>query len=471
MRLTLKLAAVWISLMMLVLSAMAWFHARRLFELQERDLVNDQQILARALAPALREMWRTSGQARALEYAELADARRQNTTIDITPLEDGLVVPPEEADELITEVVDDAVLTETIILTPDGPWRLVVRRDTRARRTDIQSLFVRDGVLFGVLVLLAGALATWLGHFVVGRRTGELHEAVLARSRGETLRVDDSGRDELSELAAAFNHMTASLASAESRIADERRRRARALNQLRHSDRLAAVGRIGSSMAHEIATPLNVISGYAQMLPDMDEESERAEVKDLIVGQAGRISDHLRALLDYSRRNKVEMTATKPGDCLNEIRLLLAPLLDDHGIKLTLGAVTDISFIGAQQLVAEVLTNLVTNAMKFMPDGGTIEVAAHYWQDVSSPPAFRAGPHVVFAVKDEGPGMDEATRRRVFEPFYTTNDKGGGTGLGLSICMDILDEHEGYLDVDSAPGEGSTFYAGFPVEARQEQTA
>ena len=114
-----------------------------------------------------------------------------------------------------------------------------------------------------------------------------------------------------------------------------------------------------------------------------------------------------------------------------------------------------------------VIVNLVVNAIDAMPDGGrlTVEVGSvELSEDRASTHLDEApGEYALIAVSDSGVGMDEATRARIFEPFYTTKQPGRGTGLGLSICYGIVEDHRGRIEVDSAPGRGATFRVYLPV--------
>jgi PAS domain S-box-containing protein len=223
--------------------------------------------------------------------------------------------------------------------------------------------------------------------------------------------------------------------------------------QLLHSEKLASIGLLAAGVAHEIGNPLSAISGYAQILAAAGApESDRREYLGAILEQTGRIQKILRELLDYSRPSQGLSETLNLAERLPRI---LGMLGSQRGLA-RLNVRYDFDPNG-QYLVTmdrDHLTQVV------------IIVAMNSAQAMAGqeepPPTLtvglsRDGGEIVLRLKDNGPGMTEAVRRRAFDPFFTTKPPGQGTGLGLAICQRIVDGYRGRLELTSAPGQGAAF--------------
>jgi len=270
---------------------------------------------------------------------------------------------------------------------------------------------------------------------------------------------DFSGRaalrrwDELAILASEMDAMS-------DRLEAEITARLAAMAQLRHADRLATVGKLSSGIAHELGTPLNVVSGRGKML--VRDELSRDEVREngrIIVEQSERITRIIRQLLDFARRRSLKRGPTDLQQLAQKTLDLLAPLAEKARVTMQLQG-------GPQPTVADVdggllqqaLANMVMNAIQAMPQGGGLSVAVGRAR--ARPPADPGGPEGEFArleVRDQGTGIPEGVLEHIFEPFFTTKEVGAGTGLGLSVAYGIVREHGGWIGVETAAGKGSSF--------------
>jgi signal transduction histidine kinase len=265
-------------------------------------------------------------------------------------------------------------------------------------------------------------------------------------------------RDELGELAQAFNEMTAQLEASRGRLLAETERTVELQQQLRQAETLAVAGKLATAIAHEVGTPLNIISGRAEFILRTATLDEAAR-KDLevIVGQIERISGIIRALLDTLRPRAPEIRATSLTEVLERALPLLRHPARRRQVALktpTAGALPAVAADPGQ--LEQVLINLVLNALDATPAGGEVEISAR--------PAVahgRAG--VSVSVRDTGPGIPPELLPRVFEPFFTTKPAGRGTGLGLAICRDIVRAHGGELTVEKGDGAGATLTAWIPA--------
>jgi two-component system NtrC family sensor kinase len=218
-------------------------------------------------------------------------------------------------------------------------------------------------------------------------------------------------------------------------------------------DQMAAVGQMAASVAHQIGTPLNLISGYVQMI--RQEEGADSPVTrrlQIVEEQIGRVTGSVRTLLDHARRRP----AKAPTDIVELVRRVCEvarPKLDAQGVKLDLRTSPGIPPVEADAVQFELaLLNLVTNSLDAMPSGGTASITV-------SPAA--AG--VRIEVVDTGTGIAPDLLPRIFEPWVTTKAEGHGTGLGLSITRDVVAWHGGTITVTSEPGSGATFTIDLPA--------
>src|ERR1051325_405330 len=253
------------------------------------------------------------------------------------------------------------------------------------------------------------------------------------------------------------------------RLSEEQDARARATEQLRHADRLTTVGKLASGLAHELGTPLNVVSGRAKLIADREVEGQ--DVVDsarVVAEQADRMTALIRQLLDFARPRALRPAPLNVTTLAARVCQLVATIARKAGVTLVAPPPDDALRIEADDgQLTQVLTNLIVNAIQAMdPTGapGTVEVIARTVDQV--PPPYVGGPEqtwMAIEVRDNGAGMDDATRERIFEPFFTTKQVGDGTGLGLSVSWGIVREHGGWIDVSSELNKGSTFTVYLPM--------
>jgi signal transduction histidine kinase len=320
-----------------------------------------------------------------------------------------------------------------------------------------------------VLGAVCGAVALLLGGWFVGRPIRALVGKARRIGAG-----DLSGplvltqRDEIGELAEEMNAMCDRLASAAADLASAAEARIAVLEQLRHADRLSTVGKLASGIAHELGTPLNVVTGRARMIGGGElDTAETKEYAGIIVTQAQRMTRIIRQLLDFARRRGAHKSPEDLVQVARQTAGLLAPIAEKKGVELVVAEPADalIADVDASQL-QQALTNLIVNGVQAMPHGGKITVSMQRTRE--KPPADHGGPEGEWfrlEVADEGEGMSEETMAHIFEPFFTTKPVGEGTGLGLSVTYGIIHEHGGWITVDSRPGRGATFRVYLPAPA------
>jgi signal transduction histidine kinase len=317
-----------------------------------------------------------------------------------------------------------------------------------------------------VTTLMVGALASRF----VSRPITKLLRGVEDVGKGDLSHVILAERDdEIGQIATRFNEMTFSLR--ESRGETQRQNEAKlALEQrLGQTEKLATIGQLAAEIAHEVGTPLNVIAGRAKSIKRKSKDPEAVEKNaEIVAEQTARITRIIQRLLDFTRR-KVGTTG-KAEINLNELSLttmeLLAGQFSSAKVKTRLERAEGLPKVaGDADRLQQVLINLLLNAVQAMPDGGQLTVETK--SVVRTRPGLEGSPEqrfVTISVRDNGIGIPEDIREKIFDPFYTTKEGQGGTGLGLAVCSGIVKEHDGWIDVEANNrGGGTVFHVYLPA--------
>lgn len=240
-------------------------------------------------------------------------------------------------------------------------------------------------------------------------------------------------------------------------------------DQLRESQKMEALGTLAGGVAHDFNNALAAILGNTELARQDVGAGHMALVSLDEIGKAGRrAKDLVQQILAFSRRQKLERKATSLGLVVVESARLIRATLP-MGIRLTVDCKADTPAVLADATqTKQILLNLCVNAVQAAQDQGRpglIEVvlSAHDNSHGAAPDNLPRGRYAHLIVRDNGAGMDEATRAHLFEPFFTTKPKGKGTGLGLAVVHGIVLAHEGQIKVESTPGKGSTFHIYIPA--------
>jgi PAS domain S-box-containing protein len=235
--------------------------------------------------------------------------------------------------------------------------------------------------------------------------------------------------------------------------------------EVRHSDKLATAGQLASGIAHEIGTPLGIISGTAEyLMKDVAEDSPLREDLGVIFAEARRIRGLINQLLDYARVQKIAAEPLSIFGVLDRVFGLLRAELDRARIELERVDDPSLPSVPADRdRLQQILINIMVNAIQAQPGGGRLRVSAHH-----RPMARQYGPRgaVEILIVDWGPGISDEDAARAFDPFFTTKEPGQGTGMGLAVAKRLVEEHGGSITIERAAGAGAQVRVMLPVEKR-----
>src|SRR5215467_9466035 len=241
-------------------------------------------------------------------------------------------------------------------------------------------------------------------------------------------------------------------------IVDDITERIELESQLSQAEKLSSIGLLAAGVAHEVNTPLAVISSYAQMLSkQLQNDEKKNELLEKITKQTFRASEIVNSLLNFSRTSSAEFNNVDLNRVIQDTLTLL-----EHQFKAArITVLPDLHpqlppILGNTGKLQQVFLNLFLNAKDAMPSGGTLTITTGN------------GHNVRVVVSDTGSGIAQEHIHRIYDPFFTTKNKpksghSGGTGLGLSVTYGIIQEHAGKIHVDSSPGQGTTFTMEFPM--------
>jgi PAS domain S-box-containing protein len=231
--------------------------------------------------------------------------------------------------------------------------------------------------------------------------------------------------------------------------------------RMRQSQKMESVGQLAGGVAHDFNNLLQVIQGYALLATDDQlTPAERQLNLNQVIDASERAAQLTRQLLAFARRQPMQSTAINLVDLVTPLLKMIQRLIGEH-ITVDFTAEGETGPVRCDRAqIEQVLVNLCVNARDAMPDGGRLAIrvsdAVVTELEARRRPGLQAGRYVEVRVTDTGTGMSEATRRRVFEPFFTTKPEGRGTGLGLAVVYGTVKQHDGYIDVASTEGRGTT---------------
>lgn len=328
------------------------------------------------------------------------------------------------------------------------PLALIETDIARARLDRISTTLLLLAMIFLVVyVVLRRSLSRPILSLLGGAR------AIGKGDLSHRVEVGKSG-DELAQLAAEFNRMADNLEAQRQATLSEAETRLNVEKELRHSERLASVGRLAAGIAHELGAPLNVIDARAEQLIEREDAPPEKRIKNLTIirAQTARITRIVRQLLNLARPYNLRFERIGLNDLI-ESALEAFEAGDD--LKIEFAARRDLKISGDADFLGQVFTNIFRNARQAMSGNGVLKIVTEeIKRDGKSFAAVK--------VSDTGAGIAPEDLERIFDAFYTTKDIGEGTGLGLAVSRRIVEEHGGTIEAANNENGGATFTVFLP---------
>jgi two-component system, NtrC family, sensor kinase len=474
----------------LVVGAAAFLELRMFTSRMESELIGGARVTARAVADDMELRSRADDNAVESEllheFLEVNPAVRAITVIEADGATPKIVLSTSSderrpaidlAQRAITEgdEVDDVSGAVRFVAVPfvgpRGPMSVVVTVSTAA-----VDRVARDGGLLALYVMLPAivivtVLLDWLARRLVHRRIWGIRDTMHRVAEGNLrARAAVERPDEIGAIVMGLNRMLSEMEvlseSLQTRVRDataELRTRNAEVEEmyqrvfdlreaLAKAEQLAAVGQAAANVAHQVGTPLNLVSGYVQvLLADASLDTRTRRRLEMMQRQIEQVTGAVRGLLDRARRT-VQRAPIEPRALIERVLEIAQPRLDRNHVSVDVQAAPDLPRIDADAVQLELaLLNLVTNAIDAMVEGGSLTVALS-----------RRGEGLHLDVVDSGPGVPEALLPTIFEPWVTTKPFGRGTGLGLAIARGVIGAHGGTISVSNRPGGGAVFAVDLP---------
>ena len=485
MKLTIKIMSLIFLGIIALLAADGYISVKREIRLFDNDMKQNAFLLGNTVKELTLDAWHTSGRNRALELIKQVDKEENHMRIRwvwLGHLSNGPYIPRVAREKLLPvsrgqEISMKATggsgpgyrYTYIPVKISNGEYGALEISESLDELTGYIHKTILRSIILGILMALLGFIMLWiLGIKFVGRPLNRMMAFTREIGKGDfSKRIGVRGRDELSNLASAMNQMCEQLSASREAVRKETEARISALEQLRHSERLATLGRLSSGIAHELGTPLNVVSGRAKLMIDEKLKNEEIiECSTIIKEQAERMAKLIRQLLDFARRRAPQKSLIDLKNLSAQTLEMLKPTAEKQNVMIELIKNEDIPVVSIDPFqIQQVLINLMMNGIQAMPDGGHLKLRLD--MEYADHPALSSGlekNYVAVSIKDEGVGIPENNINHLFEPFFTTKGVGEGTGLGLSIAYGIVREHGGWIEVKSKVGEGACFTIYIPQE-------
>jgi two-component system NtrC family sensor kinase len=318
--------------------------------------------------------------------------------------------------------------------------------------------FLAGAIVFGCLAAVA---FMW---YTVYRPVKELIRGTHRVADGDLeYRLPVRSDDELGDLAASFNKMTGEVAGAQSHIEEQVRRKTAELERvhrtLLNSEKMASIGKLAATVAHEINNPLFGILTYARLVlreltkHEVPNRDDMAEQLQTIERESKRCGELVKNLLTFSRQAPSNREPNELNTIVHRAVLLVRHKLDMQSIELEESLAEDLPPVECDaNQIQQVVLVLMVNASEAMPKGGKLVVSTGL-----------DGEQGVVRVKDSGCGIPADVLPRIFDPFFTTKEDQNRTGLGLAVAHSIVEQHAGEISVRSAPADGTEFTVRLPV--------
>jgi signal transduction histidine kinase len=266
------------------------------------------------------------------------------------------------------------------------------------------------------------------------------------------VKVDINNKDELGKLGTSFNSMITRLEKTGEELQKQHEQ------QIRQADKLAAIGELASGIAHEIKNPLAGIGSAIQVLAkELNLSGTYREVIDEIMVQLERLNKNTRTLLSFAKPGVLNFLVSDLNEIINKTVFFVRNKAEENNTRIILELEQNLSkiLIDSEQ-IQQVFLNIILNAIQAMPDGGSLSIATRLSENTEKRTKM-----IAVSFTDTGIGIPKEHLRRIFNPFFTTKNR--GTGLGLFISRTIVENHGGHIEVISETGKGTVFTVLLPI--------
>jgi two-component system NtrC family sensor kinase len=321
------------------------------------------------------------------------------------------------------------------------PWRLLVltqiKKEEALRAS--KELIDRSIIFAGIILLGAFMVSILFSRYLTGP-IRKLQAATEVVGRGDfNINIPVKTRDEIGALADSFNQMAGTLNETQAKLVQ--------------SEKMAAFGQLGAGITHEVKNPMTGIIGFAQIGQET-EDKEAQELFKMIEKEGRRCNEILINFLKFARGETSEMRTIDLNAVVQDAYKVFNHTLGMTKVRVSLDLGENLpSLMGNANQLQQVLLNMAINAQQAMPQGGKVKIATRYNGDG----------YAVIEFSDDGPGMPEAVKQKIFEPFFSTKTPGQSTGLGMAISFGIIRDHKGTITVESEVGYGTTFKIQLPT--------
>lgn len=474
---------IFVLLPLLALSAAAGWYSLKVLENQSRERMQDEiELVARAIRQPViyaMEQGREGALAQALDSTSHIGRVYGAYVYDASGKRIGTSGPTEPAvgSTRVAELMSEGDRREEYNRTLDGEdvysyflplsneaGQITGMLQVTRRASEFESYITRlryQGLAVLLLTALLLSVVIFYGHYkAFGSHVAAMRRAIGRIGAGEReQRVPTEGPQELHDLAFGLNRMLENLISQEEVVVRQKLEQAALEDRLHRSERMAAIGQLAAGVAHELGTPLNVVDGQAQRaLRHRDINPAINTALSEIRHEVQRMNFIVRQLMDFGRSNPLQC---QPERADRIVRAVLTQVASDaryRHIEVQVDETRPIPELMIDRLrMEQALSNLLHNAVQ----AASQQVRIGWFAD-----ATQAG----FVIDDDGPGIAEADRERIFEPFYTTKGVDEGTGLGLAVAHAAVSDHEGRIEIEHSPLGGARFRIVLPVSPQHGAT-
>lgn len=297
-------------------------------------------------------------------------------------------------------------------------------------------------ILIGTIAILTALFASFYLSKKITNPVIELSNLVREYGkRNFSVQATIKSKDEIGMLSSEFNQMAENIVILEKRLI--------------HEERLSALGKTASAIAHELKTPLTALQAYAGKLPQkLDNKVFLNSFRDIILSEVTRLNNLVNDLLEFSRKENLAIRTNKISDIIHQAVSILSDKTEKNNITINSGEINDFDIECDSEKILQVFLNIIDNAIEASGKGSNILINSQLENEHSN--------KIAVNIIDSGKGIPPGNLDKLFEPFFSTKSK--GTGLGLAICDKIIKMHNGVIKVESSENEGSKFSIILPLK-------